>query len=72
MTNFYTSTWYTIWDLWWTYSVNPYFDLYTQYNPLEKGDDTEVNGIGGLMKTKGIGTAVLDMEDDRGKINILF
>ena len=37
-----------------------------QYKLLEKGDDTEVNGIGGLIRTKGIGTLVLDMEDNKG------
>ena len=43
------------------------------YKPLDKGGDTEVNGIGGLIKPKGIGTFILDLEYDRGKIhNLVF
>ena len=45
---------YMLWDPGYTHSTNPYFELYTQCKPLEKGDDTEVNGIGGLIKPKGI------------------
>ena len=32
---FDTSTRYTLWDLGCTHSVNYYFDLYTEYHPLE-------------------------------------
>ena len=32
------------------------------------GYDTEVNGIGGIINTKGIGNVVLDLEDDIGKL----
>ena len=40
---------------------------------LEEGDNTEVNGIRGLTKPKGIGTLVLDLEDYKGKLhNIIF
>ena len=53
---------YTLWDSGFNPSINPYFELYTEYKPLEKGDDAEVNGIGGLIKTKGIGTVVLELE----------
>ena len=44
-TTFDTSMWYTIWYSQFTHSINPYFELYMQYKPLHKGDDTEVNGI---------------------------
>ena len=40
---------YRIWDSIYTHSINPYFELYTKYKPLEKGDNTKVNGIGGIM-----------------------
>ena len=51
----------------------PYFELYTQYKHLEKGDNTEVNGTGRFTKPKGIGAIVLDQEDNTGKIsNIIF
>ena len=43
----------------------------TQYKPLEKVHDTEVNGIGGIIKPKGIGTVILDLEDDTGKLQSL-
>ena len=68
-TSFYTSTRYTIWDSGCTHYINPYFEIYTQYKPLEKGYDAEVNGIGGLINTKGIGTFTLDLEYDTGKIH---
>ena len=56
-----------------THSINPYFDLYTHYKPLEKGDDKEVNVIGGFIKANGIFTVVLYLEYDTGKIhNIIF
>ena len=58
-----------LWDSGFTHFINPYFELYTHYKPLEKGDDTEVNGVRGLIKPKGIVTIVLDMEDDTGKIH---
>ena len=68
-TKFDTSMWYMLWYSGCTHSINPYFELYTHYKPLEKGDDTEVNGVRGLIKPKGIVTIVLDMEDDTGKIH---
>ena len=34
-------------------------------------DDTEVNGIGGIIYPKGIDTVVLDLEDNTGKIQKL-
>ena len=46
-TTLYTSTWYMFWDSGCTHYINPYFDLYIDYKPLEKGNNTEVNGIGG-------------------------
>ena len=48
----YTSTWYMLWDSGCTNYFNPYFELYTQYKSLDKGRDTEVNGIGGIIKPK--------------------
>ena len=39
----------------------PYFDIYTEYKPLLKGDDTEANDIGRVIKTKGIATVILDL-----------
>ena len=54
-----------------THSTNPYFDLYTEYKPLGKEDDTELNGIGGFIKTKGIGTILLELEDETGQIHNL-
>ena len=35
-----TSTWYTLWDSGFTHYTNTYFELYTQYKPLEKGGNT--------------------------------
>ena len=58
-TVFYTSTNYMLWESGCTHYINPYFELYIEYKPLEKGDDTEVNVIGGLIKPKGVGTVVL-------------
>ena len=46
-TTLYTSTWYMFWDSGCTHYINPYFDLYIDYKPLEKGNNTEVNDIGG-------------------------
>ena len=44
-----------------------------QYKPLENGYDTEVNGIGGIIKPKGIVTVVLNLEYDTSKLyNIFF
>ena len=51
-TTFDTSTRYTLWDPGCTQSVNPYFELYTQYKTPEKGDNAEFNGIGGIVKPK--------------------
>ena len=44
------------------HSLNqPYFEIYTQYKPLEKVDDAYADGIGGLIKTKEVGTIFLDL-----------
>ena len=61
--------WYMLWDSGCTQSINPHFELYTYYKLLEKGDDTEVNNIGGIIKPKGIGTVTLDLEYETGKIH---
>ena len=39
-TVFETSTRYTLWDSGCTHSINPYFELYTEYKHLEQEDDT--------------------------------
>ena len=62
---------YMLWDSGCTHSINPHFEIYTQYKPLEEGDDTEVNDTRGIINPKGIFTIVLDLEDDTGKIKIL-
>ena len=68
-----TSKQFTLWDLGCTHSINSYFKLYTDYKPLYPADDIEVNSIGGLMKTHGVGTIILDLEDNTGKTrNINF
>ena len=67
LTAFETSTWFTLWHSGCTHYVNSYFELYTEYKPLDMGGYTEVNGIGGIIKPQGIGTVVLDLEDDTGK-----
>ena len=54
------------------YFINPYFDIFTQYKPLEKGENVEVNDIGGVVKTKGINTVALNLEDDTGKLHSLI
>ena len=64
LTTFDTATRYTLWYSGCTHSVNPYFELYIQYKSLEKGNDTEFNGAGGIINPKGIGNIVLDLEDD--------
>ena len=66
-----TSTRCIIWDSGCTRSINPSFWLYTENKPLVKEDDTEVNGIGGIIKPKGIFTVVLDLEDNTGQIHNL-
>ena len=58
-TSFDTSTWYTHWDSRCTKYINPYLDLYIEYSPLDTSNTTQVNAIGGLIKTQGIGTIVL-------------
>ena len=57
-----------LWESVCTHFINPYFELYTVYNPPEKGDNAEVNGIGGIINPKGICTVILDLEDDKGKL----
>ena len=59
--NFYTSMWYMLQDTGYNHSINTYFDIYTQYKPLEKRGDTEVNLIWGIIKPKGVGTVVLGL-----------
>ena len=61
--------WYMLWDSGCTHSTNPYFELYTQCKTLDKGYDTEVNGIRGIIKPKGIGTTYLYLEDATSKIH---
>ena len=58
-----------LWDLGCTQSANPYFELYIELKNVEKGEDTEVNDIVGIIKPKGIGTVVLDLEDGTGKLH---
>ena len=64
---FGTSTWYTIWDSGFTNPINPYFGIYTKYKPLDKRENTEVNGIVYIIKNKEIGAVVLDLEYEIGK-----
>ena len=72
-TPFETSTRYILWDSGCTYSINTYFDIYTQYTPLEKGDNTEGNITRGIINPKGEGTVILYLKDDTGKLhNIIF
>ena len=64
---------YTLWYSRCNHPINPYFELYTQYKPLEKGDNIDINGIRGIIKPKGIDTVVLDPEYDTGKLhNLIF
>ena len=70
--NFDNSTQYNICESVWAHSINPYFELYTHYKYLEKGDDTEVNVIGVIINPKGIGTVVLGLEDYTGKLHNIF
>ena len=37
---FEKSTRYIIWDSGCTHSINPYFEIYIQYKPLDKGGNT--------------------------------
>ena len=72
-TAFYTSTRFTLWYSVYTHYINTYFQLYTYYIALDPGDSYEFNGTGGIIKPQGIGTIVLDLEDDIVKIhNINF
>ena len=64
---------YTLWESGCTHSIDPYIKLYTEYKPLENGDNTEGNGLGGIINHKGICTIVLDLEYDTVKLqNIIF
>ena len=56
-----------LWESGCNHSINDYFELYTQYKPLKKGDNIEVNGIGGLINPTGIVNIVLSLEYDTGK-----
>ena len=62
---------YTLWDSGLAHPINPYFELYTEYKPPGKEDNTEVNNIGGFINPKRIGNAVLDLENYKGKIHNL-
>ena len=53
LTNFDTYTEYMPWDSEWTESINPCFEIYTQYKPLEKGDDAEATASGGSSTQRG-------------------
>ena len=50
--------------------INLYFKIYTEYKPLDNGDNTEVNIIGGFINPKEIGIFALDLEYDTGKSKI--
>ena len=64
---------YTLWESGCTHSIDPYIKLYTEYKPLGNGDNTEGNGLGGIINHKGICTIVLDLEYDTVKLqNIIF
>ena len=60
-----------LWDSGCTHYINPYSELYKEYKPLEKGDDTEVNIIGGIINNEGVVIAALDLKEDTGKIHNL-
>ena len=60
--------WFTLWDSGCTKFIIPYCKLNTKYKHIYPGDTTQVNGIGGLIKTQGIGTIILDLKDDTYKI----
>ena len=51
-----------LWESGCAHSINLYFKLYTEYKPLEKEDNTEVNTIRVIINTKGKGTFVMDLE----------
>ena len=68
---FDTYKWYTLWESGCTLYIKPCFELYKEYKPLEKGYNIEVNGIGGIIKSKGIGTVVLGLEEKKGKLHNL-
>ena len=70
-TIFYASTRYTLWDSGCTHSINHYFDIYTEYKTLGKEGYIEINGIGGLINPKGVGTFFLYLEDYTGQIHNL-
>ena len=63
--------WYTLWYLGYNHSINPYFELYTEYKLIEKGGDTQFNGIGDIIKSKGVGIVVLEQEDNTDKLHNL-
>ena len=66
---FDTYMWYTLWNSGCTHYINSYFDICTDYNPLDKWGNTGVNGIGVLVKPKWIGTIALYLEDKTSKIH---
>ena len=66
---FDTSTWYALGESGYTHSVNIYFEIYIQYKTPIEGDYTWVNGIRGIIKPKGIGSVVLNLEYNIGKIH---
>ena len=70
---FNNSTYYTLWDSESNNSINPYFEINTHCKPLGKEDCIEINGIRGIINTKGIVTFALILEDYIGKLqHIIF
>ena len=61
MTNFDTSTLFTIWNTGCTHFISTYFELYAYYEPIGPWDDTEVNYIEDIIKPQGIFTIILDL-----------
>ena len=62
---------FTLWYSGCTHFINTYFKIYTEYKSLYPGGNTEVKGIGGLIKPQGIETIILDLEDNTDKIHNL-
>ena len=58
LTAFDTYIHFTLWDSGFTHFINPYFELYTYYKPLDIEDDMEVNIIGEFVKPQGIETII--------------
>ena len=62
---------FTLWYSGCTPLINTYFKIYTEYKSLYPGGNTEVKGIGGLIKPQGIETIILGLEDNTDKIHNL-